>query len=69
MTSYMQRIIDDRVEQELAKMGGDLLSTYGKSTDPDDKPKAWLGGYLLERFGKGETLDEPDGTIDTTGGA
>lgn len=39
------------VHEELASMGGDLLSTYGHK--PDSRPELRdFGGYLLQRFGK-----------------
>jgi hypothetical protein len=56
----LARAIDNRderhraiVREELASMGGDLLSTYGHLPDNDPgRTLKTLGGYMLERFGK-----------------
>jgi hypothetical protein len=44
--------IVDRVDAELAAMGGDMLATFGGSDDPEDRAMARFGGYLLQRFGR-----------------
>ena len=76
--SLWDRLVEKKVNEVLASMGGDLLSTYGgkvvawSNQQPDAqtimalaeaKAMSSLGGYLLERFGE-EAADPKVGLDD-----
>lgn len=43
--------IDQRVQKQLASLGGDLLASHGPNSATPDQALATLGGYLLGHWG------------------
>lgn len=43
----LARVVDQRVEQKLRSLGGDLLASHGPESTTPDSQLASLGGYLL----------------------
>jgi hypothetical protein len=57
LSKVIEAEVRDLVHQELAKLGGHLLTVYGDKPQqpirPEDEHLARLGGYLLTTYGDG----------------
>lgn len=55
LSKAIEAEVRDLVRQELAALGGHLLTIYGdkpqQAIRPEDEHLARLGGYLLEHYG------------------